>query len=209
MLTKVIPLILTLVLPLHSVIPTTLALVSTPARALAEEELQGVWVTKYSKANSYGSPIPPWVSGAQPGWSHDAQRPNNCVDSNIPCLYYGSPLCNILSYFPNTLHCPHTYLNSYTQLFWNLTAAVQADDYITYGLAASVEDCLSMCDSVDECIFANTYFDVNGKNGSSYLTCSLFRSCHGLESATNNGGQTQPNGSVNFIVGSALWCEIS
>jgi hypothetical protein len=84
-----------------------------------------------------------------------------------------------------------------------------------------------MCNTVKECSFANctspdplacktkidtnsrltAYNDVNGKDGSKRLTCSLYSKCHSSKDATNEGGQTQPDGSVNYIRNSDGWCK--
>ncbi|KAF5355187.1 hypothetical protein D9756_005310 [Leucocoprinus leucothites] len=97
--------------------------------------------------------------------------------------------------------------NGYIPTFYNITAAVQADDYMTFGLVETVDDCMEMCDNVGGCAFANTYHDVHGKDGSPLLTCALFSKCHGPEDADNAGGQTQPDGSVDFIANSDGWCK--
>ncbi|KAJ8092412.1 hypothetical protein PM082_023867 [Marasmius tenuissimus] len=95
----------------------------------------------------------------------------------------------------------------YDPVFSGLDGAIQADDYLTFGLVDSVGDCYLMCDTVPECGFVNTYHDVNAKDGSPLLTCSLFKTCHGAELATNKGGQSQPDGSVNFIKDSDGFCK--
>ena len=68
------------------------------------------------------------------------------------------------------------------------------------------------------------YHDVNGKvrlpyfsyqhvpepslqNGSPLLTCALFKDCHTSSDAINYGGQTQPDGSVDYITDSDGWCK--
>ncbi|XP_006462991.1 hypothetical protein AGABI2DRAFT_194032 [Agaricus bisporus var. bisporus H97] len=104
---------------------------------------------------------------------------------------------------------PPTSSGEYYQTFYDITAAVQADDYMTYGLVDTVEDCLTMCDSVKGCGFVNTYHDVNGKDGSLQLSCALFTLCHGAEDADNIGGQSQPDGSINFIEDSNGWCKLT
>lgn len=53
----------------------------------------------------------------------------------------------------------------------------------------------------------SAYHDVNGKGGSTQLTCSLFSSCHNSSDADNVGGQTQPDGSVDFIINSDGFCH--
>ncbi|KAF9526070.1 hypothetical protein CPB83DRAFT_858613 [Crepidotus variabilis] len=161
--------------------------------------------------NHYGAPYPPWVPGALPGWYY----------GDHPELFPGTPLfcllkwfCAILQLFPGALHCPSHHQipppvpnDGYTQTFHNLTGATQASDYITFGLVDTVADCKAMCNSVSGCGFANTYHDVNGKNGSPQLTCSLFTTCHGASDATNTGGQSQPDGTIDYITNSDGWCK--
>ena len=53
----------------------------------------------------------------------------------------------------------------------------------------------------------SAYNDVNGKDGSTQLTCSLYAGCHTVAEATNVGGQTQPDGSINFIRNSDGYCK--
>ncbi|KAF8894997.1 hypothetical protein CPB84DRAFT_1782393 [Gymnopilus junonius] len=64
-----------------------------------------------------------------------------------------------------------------------------------------------MCNSVSGCNFVNAYHDVNGKGGSTQLTCSLFTSCHDASTADNCGGQTQSSGLVDFIIDSDGFCK--
>ncbi|KAJ7900565.1 hypothetical protein B0H14DRAFT_2671143 [Mycena olivaceomarginata] len=91
--------------------------------------------------------------------------------------------------------------------FYNLECAAQDDSYLTYGLVDTVADCQAMCDSVYGCTFINTYHDVNGKNGSTQLTCSLFSKCLTADSADNCAGQSQPDGSIDYITDSAGYCK--
>lgn len=95
----------------------------------------------------------------------------------------------------------------YSQTFSNLNGATQASDYMTFGLVDTVADCISMCNKAHGCGFVNTYHDVNGKNGSPLLTCSLFKKCHNASDATNRGGQPGPHGSVDHITTSDGWCK--
>ncbi|KAF9446538.1 hypothetical protein P691DRAFT_761546 [Macrolepiota fuliginosa MF-IS2] len=160
--------------------------------------------------NHYGAPTPPWGPGAHPGWyfgKHPEAHPG------LTCL--SGLICGILKLLPLGLQCPKTPpgttpstpSDGYTQTFSNLSGATQAGDYMTFGLVDTVADCKAMCNTVPGCGFVNTYHDVNGKNGSPLLTCSLFRNCHTAADATNTGGQTQPNGSVNHIANSDGWCK--
>lgn len=57
-------------------------------------------------------------------------------------------------------------------------------------------------------IFGLAYHDVNGKDGSPLLTCSLYDRCLDATTATNTGGQTQSNGLVNYITDSEGWCKV-
>ncbi|KAF8148327.1 hypothetical protein K438DRAFT_1625528 [Mycena galopus ATCC 62051] len=95
----------------------------------------------------------------------------------------------------------------FTQCFSNLTCATQDDSYMTYGLVDTVANCEAMCRSVSGCAFINTYHDVNAKDGSSQLTCALFSECLTQSSAIHCGGQTQPNGTINYITDSDGYCK--
>jgi hypothetical protein len=52
------------------------------------------------------------------------------------------------------------------------------------------------------------YYDVNGKDGSPLLTCALFYYSHTAADADNRGGQTQPNGFVDYIIDSDGFCKL-
>ncbi|KAF8890127.1 hypothetical protein BD779DRAFT_1671482 [Infundibulicybe gibba] len=82
--------------------------------------------------------------------------------------------------------------------------ATQASDFLTFGLVDTITDHVQLCLG---CNFVNTYHDVNGKGGSTQLTCSLFSLCHDASDADNRGGQSQPNGSVDFIIDSDGFCK--
>ncbi|KAE9405247.1 hypothetical protein BT96DRAFT_988535 [Gymnopus androsaceus JB14] len=92
---------------------------------------------------------------------------------------------------------------TYSTVFSGLKGAIEASDYLTYGLVDTVADCETMCNTVVGCTFVNTYHDVNGKNGSPLLTCSLYSKSHTAAEAINTGGQTQPDGSTDFVTDSA------
>ncbi|CAA7261932.1 unnamed protein product [Cyclocybe aegerita] len=159
--------------------------------------------------NYYGAPIPPWHHG-KPGWYYG---PNPWKYPHFPCLWWGGIICKILKLFPWAIQCPKPPHfppppnDGYTQTFKNLTGATQAQDYLTFGLVDTIADCKAMCNNVSGCKFVNTYNDVNGKDGSTQLTCSLFSKCHTSSDATNTGGQTQPDGSINFIRNSDGYCK--
>jgi len=181
-----------------------------------------------TQSNHYGAPTPPW-HGGKPGWYYGN---NPSKYPQYPCL--SGIICRILQYFPYAIQCPHappppkpthtstkptptstsptvtptpTPTDGYTQTFSNITAAVQADDYMTFGLVDTIDQCKAMCNGVTGCKFVNTYDDVNGKDGSKQLTCSLFSLCHTAADADNRGGQTQPDGTVDSIANSDGWCK--
>ncbi|KAK0190809.1 hypothetical protein F5146DRAFT_1045854 [Armillaria mellea] len=165
-----------------------------------------------NKGNHYGAPIPPWEPGCAPGWYY-GDHPDYLVISLI--WLKDTAVCSLLDLLGLGIICPKPPFHQsppsdddgYKQVFYNYNGAVQADDYLTYGLVDTVEECMDMCDSVDGCNFINPYYDVNGKNGSPLMTCSLFTQCHGIEDADNYGGQTQPDGSVDYIAESAGYCR--
>ncbi|KAJ6611218.1 hypothetical protein B0H10DRAFT_375149 [Mycena sp. CBHHK59/15] len=160
-----------------------------------------------TKENHYGAAIPPWEVNHHPGWYFG----NGAPPSGIACILDGL-FCKLLELFSFCFHCPQppkhpTPPPEFTPTFSNLTCAAQSDTYQTYGLVDTVAACAAMCDSVSGCTFFNTYHDVNGKNGSPLLTCSLFTSCLPASSADNCGGQTQPDGSIDFITNSDGYCK--
>ncbi|KAF8966957.1 hypothetical protein BDZ97DRAFT_1806087 [Flammula alnicola] len=143
-------------------------------------------------------------------------------------------LCKILPYFPHAIQCPHkpppppkptttkttatstssstssaptpTASNGYIETFNNITAAVQADDFQTFGLVDTVDGILhDYVYSVAGCGFINSTFIqplfpfTVTIGGSPLLTCSLFTQCHNATDADNFGGQSQPDGSIDFI----------
>ncbi|KAK0496690.1 hypothetical protein EDD18DRAFT_172878 [Armillaria luteobubalina] len=166
---------------------------------------------KINEGNCYGAPVAPWKPGCSPGWYYGDYLPSG----SLPCLK-DSLVCFFLEILDIGLSCPggsqHTKPpnsdDHYTEVFNNYSGAVQSDgDYQTYGLVDTVQGCMDMCDSVTGCTFLNTYHDVNGKNGSTQLTCALFSKCHTGADADNRGGQTQPDGSINYITDSAGYCK--
>ncbi|KAF8894996.1 hypothetical protein CPB84DRAFT_1816011 [Gymnopilus junonius] len=138
-------------------------------------------------SNKYNSPLAPWKKGAKPGWYYSS-KPFAFPD--VPCL--NGVLCKVLECFPHSLQCPkkpHPQASDgYFSTFKNLTGATWADDYLTFGLVDTVPQ-------------------FNGKDGSTQLTCSLFSKCHDPSTADNRGGQSQPNGSVNYIINSDGFCK--
>ncbi|TFK20449.1 hypothetical protein FA15DRAFT_673486 [Coprinopsis marcescibilis] len=177
----------------------------------------------FTERTHYNAPIEPWRNGASPGW-YIGQHPER--HPKLFCLV--GIICKILDLFPGLPKCPKKPVppkptptptgtapyptptlpaDGYEQTFTNLTGATQGEGYLTFGLVDTIPDCKAFCDTVKGCIFANTYNDVNGKDGSTQLTCSLFSRCHDASTATNTGGQTQPDGSVNYIRNSNGWCK--
>ncbi|KAJ6598414.1 hypothetical protein DFH09DRAFT_1131722 [Mycena vulgaris] len=161
--------------------------------------------------NHYGAPIPPWQVGHYPGWYYG----HNTPPKGITCILEGI-FCELLELFFPFLgfHCPkppphnpHPPPPEFSQTFYNQTCATQDDSYQTFGLVDTVADCQAMCDSVSGCIFINTYHDVNGKDGSTQLTCSLFTKCLTAISNDNCGGQTQSDGSIDYITNSDGYCK--
>ncbi|KAF8804172.1 hypothetical protein BYT27DRAFT_6711260 [Phlegmacium glaucopus] len=181
--------------------------VASPS-GLGDGDLDDILKFDLSLGNKYGAPHAPWESNSHPGWYY-GDKPGK--GDKFPCLR--PKVCKHLKLYPNKLHCPPQYPppppppTGYTQTFSNLDGATQASDYMTYGLVDTVADCQAMCDSVAGCKFVNTYHDVNGKDGSPKLTCSLFTACHTAADADNRGGQTQPDGSVDYITNSDGWCK--
>ncbi|KAJ7729472.1 hypothetical protein B0H16DRAFT_1586829 [Mycena metata] len=162
-------------------------------------------VLTLTASNYYGAPIPPWQVGHYPGWYY-----GNSALSGIISLA-DTIICELLELFPFCLQCPKAPQTpsppEYTQTFSNLTCAAQDDSYQTYGLVDTIADCQTMCDSVAGCTFFNTYHDVNGKDGSTQLTCALFEKCLDASSGDNCGGQTQPDGSVDSVIQSDGYCK--
>ncbi|PWN93078.1 hypothetical protein FA10DRAFT_282748 [Acaromyces ingoldii] len=92
------------------------------------------------------------------------------------------------------------------------------DNYLTYGLTDTIEECLELCDQVNGCVFVNTYHDqydgsyddlpesAQKKYDPSKLTCALFKACEDPDKANDNwGGQNDPN----YITESNGYCKSS
>lgn len=184
----------------------TAGLSSTDAKALVSLS------SHLSESNSFNAPIAPWNQNGTPGWYY-GDFPENVPFSGLPWLK-DSYVCWLLSLLDAGFACPtapfHQGLppstDDYSQIFNNYTGATQSPDYMTYGLVDTVAACKDMCNSVTGCLFVNSYHDVNGKNGSPLLTCSLFSRCHTLVDAINRGGQTQADGTIDFITNSDGYC---
>ncbi|KIL59823.1 hypothetical protein M378DRAFT_969176 [Amanita muscaria Koide BX008] len=149
----------------------------------------------------FGASIPPWNSGAHPGWYFGKD-----FDRHPDLFGFTPSTCRILDAVTIGLRCPRGLplapFHGYLETFSNLNGATQASDYITFGLVDTIAHCISMCNNVQGCGFVNTYHDVNGKKGSPLLTCSLFKKCHNASDATNHGGQNRDQ-----ITKSYGWCK--
>ncbi|KAJ6460272.1 hypothetical protein C8R45DRAFT_1180437 [Mycena sanguinolenta] len=192
---------------------STIAVAATSVAATASFSSASVSLAYgFNEKNCYGAPIPPWQSGHHPGWYYGkghAPQGTKCILDSL--------FCELLSLFG--YHCPSPPPPPpphqppppppYNQVenFYNLECAAQDGSYLTYGLVDTVDDCYAMCNSVTGCVFFNTYHDVNGKNGSTLLTCALFSQCLTANSADNCAGQTQSDGSVDFISESNGYCK--
>jgi len=177
-------------------------------RVAANSTNDAAFVAAFNAVGYFNAPVTPWTAGAIPGWYYGAKASNlNSVPYVVP--YLKDPhFCSLLAKKPGCLRCPvpKPPCSGWHQTFSNLTGAIQGDGYLTFGLVDTVADCRTMCEGVDGCVFFNAYHDVNGKDGSPLLTCSLYSECHTAAEATNTGGQTQPDGSVDFITNSDGWC---
>ena len=74
-------------------------------------------------------------------------------------------------------------------------ATIDNENYLTYGLVDSVQDCIAICNSINNCNFINVYQELESDVKDSYspgkLTCAAFKACSGTEKATNYGGQSE------------------
>jgi len=181
-------------------------------------------VASLAASNHYGTPSPPSSPDGSAGWYY-GDDPGSA--DSVPWLK-DEDLCAALAQEPQALQCPDTTPTptsvthakrsgiptstqspppsatpTYSAVFSGLNGAIEALDYLTYGLVDTVANCEIMCNNVSGCTFINTYHDVNGKNGSPLLTCSLYSEYHTSAEAINYGGQTQPDGSINYITDSA------
>ncbi|KAJ3746149.1 hypothetical protein DFH05DRAFT_915932 [Lentinula detonsa] len=206
-----------------SLASTSAAIYLPPSNMVDSTELI---VASLSASNHHGAPNPPDHAGSIPGWYYG----NDPASADELPWLKDSDLCATLASTHHTLRCPtiqrqptKTYgkrsaeiaaptqhsnfvaydpTPSYYTVFSGLDGAINGPGYLTYGLVDTVDDCESMCNSVSGCVFVNAYHDVNGKNGSPLLTCSLYSEVNGADQATNYGGQLQPDGSYDYITDS-------
>ncbi|KAJ3728135.1 hypothetical protein DFJ43DRAFT_1156704 [Lentinula guzmanii] len=179
-------------------------------------------VASLSASNHHGAPHPPEFAASKPGWYY-GDDPGSA--DGLPWLK-DHDLCATLAHTPRSLRCPSVVPKAtktihrrsadpaptptptppttptYTTVFSGLTASIVGNTYITYGLVDTVADCQALCDTVSQCVFVNSYHDVNGQNGSPLLTCSLYASVYTAADATNYGGQYQPDGTYDYITDS-------
>ncbi|KAJ4479738.1 hypothetical protein C8J55DRAFT_560885 [Lentinula edodes] len=204
---------------------TSLARYHAPLDIHQDPESTEAIVFSLSAMNKHGAPIPPKSAGSRPGW-YLGDDPASA--DGLPWLR-DIDLCASLAQSANAIKCPpvkksatktlpkrsasaaptatatatqSTSTPSYYTIFSGLDGAIEGSGYLTYGLVDTVSDCESMCNRVSGCIFINTYHDVNGKNGSPELTCSLYSELHTAAEAINKGGQTQPDGSLDYVTDS-------
>ncbi|KAJ7916050.1 hypothetical protein B0H13DRAFT_2451204 [Mycena leptocephala] len=105
--------------------------------------------------------------------------------------------------------CTPTAAPCFTTAFENLDASIHGDDYLSYILTDTVQECIDFCACrPDGCAFANPYFDNNAKN-TTMLTCAYYAGCHSAADATNTGGQTEPDGSLSTISSSSGYCLVA
>ncbi|KAF7368034.1 hypothetical protein MSAN_00869200 [Mycena sanguinolenta] len=215
---------------------STLVAAATSVAATAEFSSASVALAGgFTEKNCYGAPIPPWKTGHHPGWyygSGTAPQGISCVLDSFFC-----ELLNLFpSGYHCPSPPPHTPPHSppppppYNQVknFYNLPCAAQDDSYLTYGLVDTVDDCYAMCNSVSGCTFFNSaisrclrkgaqtlsppyktlHLSVNPlQNGSPQLTCALFSKCLTAACADNCGGQSQSDGSIDYITESSGYCK--
>ncbi|KAF7350060.1 hypothetical protein MVEN_01307700 [Mycena venus] len=190
---------------------TALAVIATGASAATFSSSAISSATKLTSANHYGAPIAPWKAGHYPGWYYGKGRSAQSLLTSLSSFASSWIFSPSGTTAPSRLRTPPPHNPppppEYSQTFYSLTCAIQDDSYLTYGLVDTVADCEAMCDSVYGCTFFNTYHDVNGKNGSPQLTCALFEKCLTASSADNCGGQTQPDGTIDYITNSDGYCK--
>ncbi|KAJ7131204.1 hypothetical protein C8R44DRAFT_871727 [Mycena epipterygia] len=161
----------------------------------------------FNAQNYYGAPIPPWEKGHHPGWYYG----HGIAPIGITYIL-GGVLCDLFSFLHLGFYCPtalpprpphsppYPPPPEYSQVFYDLTCAVQDGSYQTYGYVDTVEECQAMCDSVAECTFFNTYYDSSSAaEKSAQLTCALFTKCLTESYATYCSG--------DYITSSAGYCK--
>ncbi|KAJ7063739.1 hypothetical protein C8F01DRAFT_1251263 [Mycena amicta] len=105
--------------------------------------------------------------------------------------------------------CTPTAAPCFTTAFTNLNASIHGDDYLSYILTDTVQECIDFCACrPDGCGFANPYYDNNAKD-TTMLTCAYYAGCHTAADATNFGGQSEPDGSLSTVSNSSGYCLVA
>ncbi|KAJ3877108.1 hypothetical protein F5051DRAFT_409571 [Lentinula edodes] len=118
--------------------------------------------------------------------------------------------------------------SNYELVFWGTgtgpndrDAAIEGTAYLTYTVVSNttydIDDCLAFCDSVEDCVFANLYYEFNNPlldfvfSQKSNLKCALYADVHSAAEKTNFGGQAlEPSPApLNFIQQSSGWAAKS
>ncbi|KAJ7192532.1 hypothetical protein GGX14DRAFT_528385 [Mycena pura] len=90
----------------------------------------------------------------------------------------------------------------YTVAFQNLNASINGNDYISFILTDTVEECIDFCSGLHGgCGFAN--------QNTTMLTCAYYAGCHTAADATNFGGQSEPDGSLGTVSNSSAYCLVA
>ncbi|PPR02255.1 hypothetical protein CVT26_011723 [Gymnopilus dilepis] len=93
-------------------------------------------------------------------------------------------------------------------------ASIQGTAYLTFGLVDNstynVDACLSFCDSVEQCVFANLFYEHNNPGLDtefSNLKCALYADVHSASEKLNFGGQqlAPPPAGLTYIQDSSGW----
>ncbi|KAJ7778731.1 hypothetical protein DFH07DRAFT_765943 [Mycena maculata] len=133
------------------------------------------------------------------------------VSSTVPPTSSSAPTSTAAT-TTSSAQCTPTAPPSFTVEFTNLNASIQADDYLSYILTDTVQECIDFCafctTCPNGCAFVNPYFDNNAKN-TTMLTCAYYAGCHNASDATNFGGQSEPDGSLDTISNSSGYCLVA
>ncbi|RDB31124.1 hypothetical protein Hypma_000065 [Hypsizygus marmoreus] len=116
------------------------------------------------------------------------------------------------------------YLAGYQQVFAGTGTGLSARDgsieataYLTYTVVSNatydVDACLSFCNRVDGCVFANLYYEYNNYlldfvfGEKSNLKCAVYGDIHFAAEKTNTGGQQseEPPAGLTYIQNSSGW----
>ncbi|KAF5358684.1 hypothetical protein D9758_007657 [Tetrapyrgos nigripes] len=133
--------------------------------------------------------------------------PTTVAPTTVPPTTVPSPTTSA-TVAPTSTAAPEPEPPVFEVVFSNLTGAINAPGFLTFALVQTVDDCEAFCNGVAGCVFLNAFNDVNGKDNSTLLTCSVYDTCHNATEATNTGGQTQPDGTVDFIKDSTGECKV-